>query len=71
MRIDNKVLVLVLAATLGSGLSACQRQEKPPTTGDAAALWMRGDPSGALTDQGAGAQKSAQPGARAIFRVRA
>lgn len=70
MRIDNKVLALVLAAALGSGLGACQRQEKQPTTGDGA-LWMRGDPSGALIEQGAGAQKSARPGGRPIVRVRA
>lgn len=70
MRIDNKVLGLVLAATLAIGPSACQRQEKQPTTGGDAALWMRSDPSGALIDQGAGARQSVRYG-RGILRVRA
>lgn len=58
MRIDRNVQVLVLAALLGSGASACQREEIPSPKADVVAPAMPGD------RLGAGDENRARPGAR-------
>lgn len=60
MRIDNGVLVLAVAALLGSALPACQRQDNRPPRGDAAAAWLHGEQSAAPDKSGDG--RALRPG---------